>query len=90
MTTVREEKTDTEVISKAESTDSDNCLDIEDKEREKRKMTQTVNLTAWKTQDKMRRKKEEIWVGTKTSGLNPTCNHSEMLKGQTNGTFQQH
>ena len=48
MTAVREEKTDTEVISKAESTDSDNCLDIEDKEREKRKMTQIVNLTAWK------------------------------------------
>ena len=38
MTAVREEKTDTEVISKAESTDSDNCLDIEDKEREKRKV----------------------------------------------------
>jgi len=42
----RENKTDIEVILKAESTDSDNCLDIEDKEREKRKMTQIVNLTA--------------------------------------------
>lgn len=32
----REDKTDIEVISKAESTDSDNCLDIEDKERKGR------------------------------------------------------
>lgn len=63
----RENKTDIEVILKAESTDSDNCLDIEDKEREKRKMTQIVNLTAQKNQDRIRRKKEEIWVGTKTS-----------------------
>ena len=47
-------KTDIAVISKA---DSDNCLDIEDKEREKRKMTQIVNLTAWKNQDRMRKKK---------------------------------
>lgn len=30
-------------------------------------MTQIVNLTAWKNQDRIRRKKEEIWVGTKTS-----------------------
>lgn len=51
-------------------------------------MTQTVNLTAWKTQDKMRRKKEEIWVGTKTSGLT-TCNHSEMLKDKPMEHLQQ-
>lgn len=49
-------KIDIAVISKA---DSDNCLDIEDKEREKRKMTQIVNLTAWKNQDRMRKKKKE-------------------------------
>ena len=58
-------KTDIAVISKA---DSDNCLDIEDKEREKRKMTQIVNLTAWKNQDRMRKKKEERKKGRNLGG----------------------
>lgn len=35
------------------------------------------------------RTKEEIWVGAEINRLNLIYNHSEVLKGQTNGTFQQ-
>lgn len=54
----REEGKDEEVISEAESTESDNYLDEEDKEREKRKMTKIVNLSACENKDRIKIKKK--------------------------------
>lgn len=55
----REEGKDEEVISEAESTESDNYLDVEDKEREKRKMTKIVNLSACENKDRIKKKRRE-------------------------------
>ena len=55
----REEGKDEKVISEAESTESDNYLDVEDKERKKRKMTKIVNLRACENKDRIKKKRRE-------------------------------